>query len=88
MRNLLKRKKIQIDWGTVSKTRSAGYRYDARLDLVINDQVIKFVHRFNDAETYDLINEMTYWSGKKEAIYNTFEHSFNELIEEYLNEYL
>jgi hypothetical protein len=86
MKNLLKRNKIEIDWASVSYTRAAGFRYEARLDLLIDDQVVKFVHRFNDAETYDLISELSYFNGKKEYIYNAFEHSFDQLIEEYLFE--
>jgi hypothetical protein len=86
MKNLLKRNKIEIDWASVSYTRAAGFRYEARLDLVIDDQVVKFVHRFNDSETYDLISEMSYFDGKKEYIYNAFEQSFDHLIEEYLFE--
>jgi len=84
MKNLLQKNKIEIDWASISYTRAAGFRYEAKLDLLIDDQLVKFVHRFNDAETYDLISEMSYFDGKKKYIYNTFEHSFNELIEEYL----
>jgi len=86
MKNLLQKNKIEIDWASVSYTRAAGFRYEARLDLVIDDQVVKFVHRFNDAETYDLISEMSYFEGKKQYIYNAFEQSFDQLIEEYLFE--
>jgi hypothetical protein len=84
--NTLLENNLTIYWATVGYSRSARGKYEATLHLSFGGEVVKFTHKFNDAEIYDELSAISYSEGKAEKIYETFQYIFDDLIDNYLFE--
>ena len=85
MKNLLDQK-IELTFAAVKRSSMPGKNYEAvgEFEHKGNFKTIKV--GFNDAEAFDELNDLSYYEGKAEAIYDHFSHSFNNELEKWINE--